>query len=1128
MRSDSRYELLERVGAGSFATVYRARDTELGREVAIKQIHEQYLANPDQMERYWLEAQLLAQLQHPNIITFFDIDRERGWLIMELMQGCLADRISTGALDLKSVRTALAHCLRALKYLHAQGIVHGDVKPGNMMIDGRKRIKIGDFGLARRVADEDGSLLKGTTKYMAPEVMSDEFGEVGPASDLYSLGFAAYELMCGPNFESLFPGLGAFGRDKQVAWMMWHAAADRRLPEISRVLEGVPEDLAHVVQKLIEKDQSKRYQSADEALSDLNIDLKIIKPDGEPVEEKDYSSRRTIAIVAFSMSLILSLVILLMPSGGDAPVAAETSDTIVGVVGRVESDRGFFTVTGEDGQPREIQIGRDPKILLNETTYITARDLQPDDRVTVVRVHEERGRFRLEIAVARPDETAGYISSINPQLENFKLQITSGTQRGELLIRTSDKTRITINGVRGSIEELKPEDDVTVRHVPDDSLAAARRATEIVAFQKRKLEGFIRNVAATELTIETHRQGESRLIKLPIASECEVTVNGRKIVDGQLLKPSDLKANDRVEVTHHTEIVVVRSLRQSLFTGPLLELQTAGSTLIVGMDNGDRKVFVATNECSFTINGEPAELSDLRRSDRLELTYDSAAAQNDVSAIDALRPVIGNRYAIVIGNQKYDDESLSPLAWTAKDAHLVHGTLLTRYGCVPDQTLLLVDETRVRLEQAIPAWLAKAGPESEVIVYFTGHAYLDDDAAPFLAARDFALERPAESGVSLAWLREQLEACPAAEKLLLLDWSRPGDLPAQARELSPSVMLTAVQPEKAPAVFQTTWAIASCGPDERAVDWESKQHGAFAWLIAESYSGKADRNQDVHLEPTELFDYLSSRMPTITTEIANEVAAALPRGPRREVVITQTPTLFRPDATPPPMDRLSPEAKDAVRTLLANHWSARRRLPATADSDFLNASRLCVDEPDPRLAWGVLQLKTRNDQEALRFFSQVGVENPERLLSHEAVAWVEAYEDRFDASFAALTTLFEQALKNNPEVPVDAQVRRLLDVGGRIHEFATSIAAPTRRPSSETVARLDRAIAFLGDEAVALFEGSRAAVTRKRSEYDLLIEAEKDSNKSTLLELERQRLTSYIEFNFEEARRSILHDLDRN
>ncbi len=87
--------------------------------------------------------------------------------------------------------------------------------------------------MARRAGNDEGSLLKGTTKYMAPEVVSDQFGRVGPHSDLYSLGFSIYELLCGENFETLFPGLNAFGRDKQVAWMMWHAAADRRLPEIS-------------------------------------------------------------------------------------------------------------------------------------------------------------------------------------------------------------------------------------------------------------------------------------------------------------------------------------------------------------------------------------------------------------------------------------------------------------------------------------------------------------------------------------------------------------------------------------------------------------------------------------------------------------------------------------------------------------------------------------------------------------------------------------------------------------------------------------------------------------------------------------------------------------------------------
>ena len=358
MGSDSRYELLEKIGGGSFATVYRARDTDLGREVAIKQIHDQYLEMPDQMERYWQEAQLLAQLQHPNIITFYDIDKQRGWLIMELMQGALSERIATAPLDLKSVRTSLAHGLRALKYLHAQGIVHGDVKLSNLMVDSRKRVKIGDFGLARRVSDEDGSLLKGTTKYMAPELVSEDFGEIGPASDLYSLGFAAYELMCGPNFETLFPGLGAFGRDKQIAWMMWHAAADRKLPEISRVLEGVPEDLAHVIEKLATKDQAERYQTADEALSDLQIDLKIIKQGGpeQPAEEKD-NKRTIVAAVAFAFSLILSAVILF--SGGEPEVEEQVRDDkpIVGVVGRVQIDEGFFAISLPDGTVKEIKGG---------------------------------------------------------------------------------------------------------------------------------------------------------------------------------------------------------------------------------------------------------------------------------------------------------------------------------------------------------------------------------------------------------------------------------------------------------------------------------------------------------------------------------------------------------------------------------------------------------------------------------------------------------------------------------------------------------------------------------------------------------------------------------------------------
>lgn len=1112
MGSDSRYELLEKIGGGSFATVYRARDTELGREVAIKQIHDQYLEMPDQMDRYWQEAQLLAQLQHPNVITFYDIDRKRGWLIMELMQGCLADRISTTQLDLKSVRTSLAHGLRALKYLHAQGIVHGDVKLSNLMVDSRKRVKIGDFGLARRVSDEDGSLLKGTTKYMAPELVSEDFGEIGPASDLYSLGFAAYELMCGPNFETLFPGLGAFGRDKQIAWMMWHAAADRKLPEVSRVLEGVPEDLAHVVQKLATKDQAGRYKSADEALSDLQIDLRIVKQGGpeQPVDDKD-NKRTIIAGVAFAFSLILSAV-MLFSGGGAEPEEPERPDKpTVGVVGNVRMDDGFFVVSLPDGAVKEIKVGESPRILLNEKTYITGRELQKNDRVSIVEGKDADGFMRLEIAVSRPDESVGYITELQAGIEEFKLQITEGTQRNELLIRTNGRTEITLNGESlANLDDLKVDDQLTVRHIPDKELRGARIATEIVAVQKRRMEGFIRDVGETTLTIETHRKGKSQLIRLPFSEDCEVTINDKKIVNGQLLKPSDLAADDRVAVVHHVDIILVEALRQSLYVGMLRQVDADDRSLIVG-DEANRKVFVTTENCPVTINGETAVLADLRRNDRLELTYDSTNEQNDVSAIDALRTATDNRYAIVIGNHSYDDNSLTRLPYAASDAKLLSETLQLRYRCGPERTLLLVDETRVRIEQAIPDWLRKTDSNSEVILFFAGHAFVDDEGHPYLAAKDFDSSRTAESGISLAWLREQLENCPAVEKLLLLDCCRHVEGLDPARQPSPATMLTAVQPEKDPAVFQTTFAIAASGGNQSGLDWAEKQQGLFAWFLADAYSGRGDQNQDIHLEPAELFNYVSAGMADVEVDKQK-----------------QQPVLFIPDATPPPDDRLSPEAIEAIRNLLAAHWSNPRRMPPSAAGEFLAASRLAVDEPDAQLAWALLQLKGRFDDEARKYFEQVRLSHPKRLQAHEGVVWVDAYGGRFRNAIPALAGLCQQIKTRNPdEVIIDPLVSRLLNYAGHIREYAGSIAEPARRPDAAALTELDEAVAALGDEAVAPYAAGRKNVADKNAEFTEKIATENDSNQKIAMELQQKRLTSYIEFEFDEVRRLILDDLPK-
>jgi len=186
---------------------------------------------------------LLASLEHPRIMSIYDIVRDRGWLILELMRGSMEQLQDGRPVDLKDLRLIIIWMAKALRFLERNGIVHGDVKPSNILVDKNRHVKLGDFGIARRLSGDDVSLIKGTTKYLSPEVVSDQFGEVGPQSDLYSLGFSAYELMCGKHFETLFPGLDMYGPNRQVAWLMWHSSADLTLPPISQAFEGVPEDL---------------------------------------------------------------------------------------------------------------------------------------------------------------------------------------------------------------------------------------------------------------------------------------------------------------------------------------------------------------------------------------------------------------------------------------------------------------------------------------------------------------------------------------------------------------------------------------------------------------------------------------------------------------------------------------------------------------------------------------------------------------------------------------------------------------------------------------------------------------------------------------------------------------------
>ena len=212
-----RYELKETVGAGGMSTVYCAFDTLLERNVALKILHDQYGEDEEYVERFRREARAVAQLSHPNIVTVIDRGEEDGkqFIVFELVDGeNLKELVARGGP--LPVRRALELGLevgRALAFAHAQGLIHRDVKPQNVLLNGDGRAKVTDFGIVRSLdavgQTETGTVL-GTSHYIAPEQARGE--RVDAQTDVYSFGVVLYELLAG---EVPYPGRQLpLGRDE--------------------------------------------------------------------------------------------------------------------------------------------------------------------------------------------------------------------------------------------------------------------------------------------------------------------------------------------------------------------------------------------------------------------------------------------------------------------------------------------------------------------------------------------------------------------------------------------------------------------------------------------------------------------------------------------------------------------------------------------------------------------------------------------------------------------------------------------------------------------------------------------------------------------------------------------------
>jgi tRNA A-37 threonylcarbamoyl transferase component Bud32 len=271
------YELLEEIARGGMGVVFKARQVSLNRIVALKMILAGQLASEEDVQRFYTEAEAAANLDHPGIVPIFEVGQHEGqhFFSMGFVDGkSLAQKVADGPLPPREAAELTKRIAEAIVYAHERGVIHRDLKPANILLDDNGRPRVTDFGLAKKMEADSGltgtGQVLGTPSYMPPEQAAGKTEEIGPTSDVYSLGAILYCLMTGrPPFQS------ASLMDTLIQVLEQEPVSPRQLNA------GINQDLDTICLKCLAKQRSQRYQSTRELVEDLSRYLK-----GEPISAR--------------------------------------------------------------------------------------------------------------------------------------------------------------------------------------------------------------------------------------------------------------------------------------------------------------------------------------------------------------------------------------------------------------------------------------------------------------------------------------------------------------------------------------------------------------------------------------------------------------------------------------------------------------------------------------------------------------------------------------------------------------------------------------------------------------------------------------------------------------------------
>jgi serine/threonine protein kinase len=381
-----RYRLRERIGHGGMGEVFVAHDARLDREVALKLLRADLAGQPGMRERVLAEARLTARLTHPNVVAVLDTGEEDGrpYVVMERLSGrTLRDELDRGPMPAERVRDVGLHVLRALSAAHALGIVHRDVKPGNVLDAGVGTWKVADFGIAKWVHADDtltgtGELL-GSPAYVAPERIDGT--EADQRSDLYSVGVLLYEALSGRKPFSMTEPIALAERIREG-----------RYDPVGRVLPDADPVIAGVIERAMRREPDERFRDADEMAAALGDDSAGDPTVAMPVgaNERPADAAETTALPPLERTARLPV-----------PAAAEPNGTDEGDVGRRRASRRARTPRRRMGI---VVAGAAIAIALLTVLAIAAftgagRDRTPRERGPALPAQLEEALRRLEGAV---------------------------------------------------------------------------------------------------------------------------------------------------------------------------------------------------------------------------------------------------------------------------------------------------------------------------------------------------------------------------------------------------------------------------------------------------------------------------------------------------------------------------------------------------------------------------------------------------------------------------------------------------------------------------------------------------------------------------------------------------------